>query len=565
MQSGRSASDWQAAKVADLDAELRGLGRGDGRLRLALGEALEAMRRTQGHHALGFSSIEAYARERCGLGPGVTRQLRTVARRLGALPRLREALEQGDVGFSMAELVARHATPDSEPFLVALARKTSVARMRKLFGLRKRERPTRRRLARTLDPDTAWLFEQTRMFVEAHCGSRSNDAVFEALLGEATTELLDHLKGEPQVDPIDEEDDPPPAADVPAGPMAAQQRPQRVEAPGTPPAPTDPTELDRRCVELARQLARRDLRVAEVTLDLKWLGGYGCPEAEYAERVLGMSHSALKAKHTLLRRLSRFPELQHALEDGVIGTEAAALVARVATQASVAAWLERATRRTVKHLKEEVRFVEMVANLTGDAPAGPPTEAQMARMHEVERGVLIGVLTPLEDNSQTSAPVQAPMEDDPTAVPPRKMGRVRRTFSMRRDLAREYLRLERGWEEAGRPLGDFVRFLSWSFWRAWGHVFEDDPIEYEHIYRRERHQCASPACERRDLTPHHLRFRRHGGGNEDENVGGLCTWCHLQGIHTWGSIKAEPPATQMIWKTPVLEVHGREVVWRREP
>ncbi|MFW6050159.1 MAG: hypothetical protein ACODAU_03225, partial [Myxococcota bacterium] len=300
---GRSASDWHAAKVTALDAELRGLGRGDGRLRLALGEALEQMLRTQRHHALGFSSIEAYARERCGLGPGVTRQLRTVARRLVALPRLREALEQGDVGFSMAELVARHATAESEAFLVALARKATVTRMRKLFGLRKRARPTRRRLARTLDPDIAWLFEQTRMLVEAHCGSRSNDAVFEALLGEATTELLAHLKGEPQVDPIDEEDDPPPAADVPAGPMAAQQRPQRVEAPGTPPASTDPSEVDRRCVELARQLARRDLRIAELSLDLKWLGKYGCPEAEYAERVLGMSHSALKAKHTLLRRL----------------------------------------------------------------------------------------------------------------------------------------------------------------------------------------------------------------------------------------------------------------------
>ncbi|MFW6067873.1 MAG: HNH endonuclease, partial [Myxococcota bacterium] len=116
----------------------------------------------------------------------------------------------------------------------------------------------------------------------------------------------------------------------------------------------------------------------------------------------------------------------------------------------------------------------------------------------------------------------------------------------------------------GRPLGDFVRFLCWSFWRAWGHVFDDDPIAYEHIYRRERHQCASPTCERRDLTPHHLRFRSQGGGDEDENVGALCTWCHLQGIHTWGAIKAEPPATHMTWKTPVLEVHGREVVWRRE-
>ncbi|MFW6031321.1 MAG: hypothetical protein ACOC9T_01910, partial [Myxococcota bacterium] len=44
---------------------------------------------------------------------------------------------------------------------------------------------------------------------------------------------------------------------------------------------------------------------------------------------------------------------------------------------------------------------------------------------------------------------------------------------------------------------------------------------------------------------------------------GLCSWCHLQGIHTHGAIKAEPPATHVTWKTPVLEVRGRDVVWRR--
>ncbi|MFW5876123.1 MAG: HNH endonuclease [Myxococcota bacterium] len=67
----------------------------------------------------------------------------------------------------------------------------------------------------------------------------------------------------------------------------------------------------------------------------------------------------------------------------------------------------------------------------------------------------------------------------------------------------------------------------------------------------------------RDMTPHHLVFRSQGGTDDPSNVVGLCSCCHLQLIHTEGSIKAEPPATHMTWKTPILEVQGRDVAWRR--
>jgi hypothetical protein len=273
--------------------------------------------------------------------------------------------------------------------------------------------------------------------------------------------------------------------------------------------------------------------------------------------------------------------------------------------------------------------------------------------------------------------VQAPMSDDPTGVRPAKMGRVRCRFSMSEPLARQYVQLERAWDRAGQPAGDFVRFVCLCFWRAWGQHLDREPLEHqpldhtppsyaprEHdrrngqprsheppgrnhrkrdgreqydrngqplghdhrngqplghdhrkrddrepngeprnheplghdrerndqprnhdpleppsldhaplrpappayapIYRRERYECASPTCERRDVTPHHLRFRSHGGGHEPSNVVALCSWCHLQGIHTLGAIRAEPPATRMRWKTPVLEVEGRVVRWRQQ-
>ncbi|MFW6031681.1 MAG: hypothetical protein ACOC9T_03740, partial [Myxococcota bacterium] len=66
MSGGTQAGDFHRAKVDAIDAQLRSLGRGEGRLRLELGDALDALAQAHAHHALGFSSLEAYARERCG-------------------------------------------------------------------------------------------------------------------------------------------------------------------------------------------------------------------------------------------------------------------------------------------------------------------------------------------------------------------------------------------------------------------------------------------------------------------------------------------------------------------
>ena len=66
-------------------------------------------------------------------------------------------------------------------------------------------------------------------------------------------------------------------------------------------------------------------------------------------------------------------------------------------------------------------------------------------------------------------------------------------------------------------------------------------------------------CSRRDVTPHHLKYRSKGGGDEPDNVASVCSWCHLHGIHG-GRIRAEPPADKIRWvfgREPILVVEGR--------
>jgi hypothetical protein len=524
-------SAWRASCVVEVDAELVRLGRGAGGVRLRLGEVLEALGSKGGIDALGFSSMGAYVVERCGLGARWVSDTRTVARRLRELPRLRRALASGEVTWCMANEVARAATAESEAFLLALAKRTTVRRMKKVLrdarGESEPKAPRRVRVFRTADREVALLFEHMREMAERVVGSGDPDTILEAMLAEGMTALGAHMGEVPEAyvrmcrEPRDEPAPPPwvpPALPVIDGEL-----------------PEDARGLDAEAVGLARELARRDLALGELTREMQELCGAQklgyASDRQYWEERLGLCVTSVKERQTLVHRVSRLPALWHAIEDGEVGLAAGKLLACIVTQETEVAWVERARRRTFKHLREEVRAAEVRARLDGGVP-GPPGEGTIP-----------------------------PMDDDPTAVRPEKMGRVPVRLWMSADLKALFLAVERAWRLAGRPYGDFLRFLCVAFWKAWEHTFESD-VAYAHIYSRDEWQCASPTCTRRDVTPHHLQFRSQGGGEDEENVVTLCSWCHLQGIHTWGAIKARGPATQMLWRTPVLEVQGREVVWR---
>src|SRR5256712_4750538 len=70
----------------------------------------------------GFRSCAAWLSWRIGLDPGTARERVRVARALGALPRLAEALARGELSYAKVRALTRVATPDTEERLVAVGR-----------------------------------------------------------------------------------------------------------------------------------------------------------------------------------------------------------------------------------------------------------------------------------------------------------------------------------------------------------------------------------------------------------------------------------------------------------
>jgi hypothetical protein len=125
------------------DRKAAELGRGGARLRLRIGEVLHVLDETAGFKELGFSSVRAYALERCEQGARWATESRRVARELlskggQGLSEVRAAVMSGQLAWSMAELMARHATPEDQAEALAAAGERTVAQMVEWFAERAR-------------------------------------------------------------------------------------------------------------------------------------------------------------------------------------------------------------------------------------------------------------------------------------------------------------------------------------------------------------------------------------------------------------------------------------------
>src|SRR4051794_4662965 len=122
--------------VEALDAELAKVARRAGLLRLGIADGLEVLACADGHHEMGFATVEAYALERCERSARWVQESRWLSRRLKELPLVRRALVQSRVTFSMAQVIAKAACRDDEAQWLSAASRRTVRAMRALVKVR---------------------------------------------------------------------------------------------------------------------------------------------------------------------------------------------------------------------------------------------------------------------------------------------------------------------------------------------------------------------------------------------------------------------------------------------
>jgi len=489
----------------------------------------------------------------------------------------------------------------------------------------------------TVDREEAWLFEATRHLLE-HLGERNSNAQVEALLAEGQITLLAALpRGALDIDAVEQLDTRqqrwreqlerwrseaeerceeriraamPGASSSGAGPNSKSTSPNpatstapdvgHVAAAGLAPLQVATArELDETVRALSQALARHELELSQAALRLHRADGWRrlgyATEAQYARERLGVSRSSLIARRSLAMRLEALPQVAEALGTAQLGVEAALQIVRVATALTQGAWIQRAQRRTIKHLREDVAAARMAVRLSGEADCPPPADDEIELLQELERAVLSGTacrgrVAPVSNEALPRTP-----QVECAAAGPRyawramlqslsrwlesgvQMSAAPAAAATGRNVAsagRVELRLRvsrsthtwwRGLEAQARrwlPRGmSWLKFLCLSLWKGWQHLLGTD-VAYGQIYLRDRYRCTSPVCSRRDVTPHHLKFRSAGGSDEGDNVAAVCTWCHLFGIHG-GRIRAAGPAHNIHWELgapndPCLVVDGRE-------
>ena len=96
----------------------------------------------------GFASCAAWLGWRVGLDLGAARERVRVARALGALPRLAEALARGELSYAKVRALTRVATPATEARLLAVGRAGTAAHIERIVrGWRRVDRQAERRQA----------------------------------------------------------------------------------------------------------------------------------------------------------------------------------------------------------------------------------------------------------------------------------------------------------------------------------------------------------------------------------------------------------------------------------
>lgn len=608
--------------VEALDCQLACVAQKSGSLQLAIGLGLEALARANGYAQLGFSSLNAYSLERCERSASWAREARVLAVRVSELPLLRDALLSGRISWSMAGEVARVAMPADEAQWLQICGQCTVKGFRKLAAEIRSDAPPPAGesddaagndpclLTLTVDREDTWLHECVKRLHRHMVGGSVSEFV-EALVFEGMSTMREFLPRDAK-----DSEDLVPSYDAQNAwnRQLARYREEaealvdrRVSSHRTSGLPSEllaeeydfegpPESIDRTLRQICGRLAERDLLIGELA-ERFWKAdgwrrlGYATAR-QYARERLGLSLSSVKDRRQLAARLSRLPSLKRTLCEGHIGYEAARLVAGVATPETDGAWAERARRRTLVHLKEEVEAAELLSRVGRRDVIEPPSESIVTELRALETAIVTGAVfrqdapsvleakethtfdtksenaagaqeydQPAPSSSQQSAAAGADIataQADVAALwkafydarhAPRHLrsrGRVTLRLRVRPDIRALYRSVERQYELYRRSRPAFFRFLCVNFIETWAH--ELPAVAYADIYARDGLRCTCPVCGRRDVQPHHVTFRSRGGGDEPQNVTSLCRYCHLDGVHEQRIVVSGEAPGALTWR-----------------
>jgi hypothetical protein len=327
--------------------------------------------------------------------------------------------------------------------------------------------------------------------------------------------------------------------------------------------------LDRELRSLATARQRGEARLAaELAACRRWESyrsrGYESIES-YALDRHGLSARRMYYLLALHRDLAVLPALGRAFLSGRVTLRQALLIAKVASPATIMAWVRRAEAVTLRRLEDEIEFwthlrevrhevwrllrgrplPDGIALVPGHAPrlhacAPPDPSSQGSDSPAADRdGRLDGAGF---DRATSARPIDAAsfiraLEADEDRIPlPQRTCRIR---------IRVDLEVVRRWEEMVASLRRKVRsdLTEWEvlalamreFWSVWDDEEARRKRWQSPTLERDGWRCTAPGCRSVGsgrLHEHHIEFRSAGGADKDPgNLTALCPGHHLGLLH----------------------------------
>ncbi len=490
-----------------IDELLVKVARGSGAIAVAMGECLDALCTGAGPMRLGYANLGDYVREDLSLAPRTAKEWAKLARDLRTRPLLRAAVRSGEVDIKKAIAIVGVAVGDSEAEWVERAKRDTVRGLRAAArgdAAPADDEQEEKRWHRTvidLEPEEREVVD--RALDVAGKVLRANTPKWQRV--EAIAQ--EYLGSHPDPRPPDEASGTGAGAsgsghDIYAllglGPSKPSPELREwlereydrwsylhsadpVPAPDAGVGDRDRAErIHERLLELASMRRGWDELVGHLSMllintglwrDMKFLD-----VDHYATERLGMSGRAIEQRAWLERRLWDFPSLRRAMRDGRLGYEQARLVARCSSPAFIDGWIVKA---------EKMKVVELARAVEADE------EAQMCARKEWA--------------------VRLPAD-------------ARQVFGA---ACRAVRAAAQGWIGTSKCLV----IMCQHFIDTYEGATKRPNTPATRAMERDRGLCTCPGCSKAADHVHHIKYRSHGGGDEEENLTSLCQAHHLHGVH----------------------------------